>query len=161
VTSSSGDNNGYETSAINAYADDSVYAQDNNSGTTTSTSYLDTGKDRHTYYNYGLNIPVNASIQGIEIRLDAWADKTQNTPLIYVQLSWDGGNSWTNALATSGLGRSQATFIVGSDTNLWGRSWSPSDLSDANFRVRLIDVSSSTIRDFRLDWVAIQVTYIP
>jgi hypothetical protein len=34
-------------------------------------------------------------------------------------------------------------------------------LSDLNFRVRVIDVSSSTSRDFSLDWVAVRVTYTP
>jgi hypothetical protein len=34
-------------------------------------------------------------------------------------------------------------------------------LSDPNFRVRVIDVSSSTSRDFSLDWIAVRVTYAP
>ena len=41
----------------------------------------------------------------------------------------------------------------------WGRSWSAGDLSDANFRVRVIDVAGSTSRDFFLDYVAVNVTY--
>jgi hypothetical protein len=40
-------------------------------------------------------------------------------------------------------------------------AWTLSMLSDANFRVRVIDVSSSTSRDFSLDWVAVRVTYTP
>ena len=35
------------------------------------------------------------------------------------------------------------------------------DFSNANFRVRLIDVSDKTTKDFRLDGLAVQVTYTP
>jgi hypothetical protein len=41
----------------------------------------------------------------------------------------------------------------------WGFSWTLSTLSNANFRVRVIDVSSSTSRDFLLDRVAVRVNY--
>jgi hypothetical protein len=33
------------------------------------------------------------------------------------------------------------------------------DFSNTNFRLRVIDVASSTSRDFSLDWVAVRVTY--
>jgi hypothetical protein len=76
-----------------------------------------------------------------------------------VQLSWNGGTSWTTAKTTSTLTTSEATYILGSATDTWGRTWTSDNLSNANFRVRVIDVASSTARDFSLDWVAVQVTY--
>ena len=36
-----------------------------------------------------------------------------------------------------------------------------SQLSDGNFRVRVINVAASTSRDFSLDWLAVRVTYQP
>jgi len=39
--------------------------------------------------------------------------------------------------------------------------WIASDFSNANFRVRVIDVGSNTARDFYLDWIAVNVTYQP
>lgn len=48
---------------------------------------------------------------------------------------------------------------LGGAANLWGRSWTPSELSDANFRVRIVNTANSTARDFSLDWVAVRVTY--
>jgi hypothetical protein len=51
------------------------------------------------------------------------------------------------------------TYILGGPTDNWGFSWTLSTLSNANFRVRVIDVSSSTSRDFSLDWVAVRVNY--
>ncbi|MEP0807270.1 MAG: hypothetical protein HRF47_17445, partial [Chloroflexota bacterium] len=161
VTSGSGDNNGYEGSPANAYANDSVFASDVNSGTGTSTSYTSTQKDRHIFYNYGFNIPSGATITGIQVRVDARADRASGTRQIYVQFSWDGGVSWTNALSTGNLTTSEATYILGGTTNTWGRTWSASDFSNANFRVRVIDVSSNNARDFYLDWIAVNVTYQP
>jgi subtilisin family serine protease len=160
VTSGSGDNNGYESSPANAYANDSAYASDNNSGTTTSSSYTDAGKDRHVYSGYAFGLPSGAAIQGIEVRLDAWADRTTGTPKIYAQLSWDGGATWTAAKVSANLTRSQATYILGSASDTWGRTWTTADFG-SGFRLRIIDVATNTARDFNLDWAAVQVTYLP
>jgi len=154
-----GDNNGYEVNPINAYANDSIFAVDNNSGTGTSTSCTNNGKDKHRFYNYGISLPSAALIQGIEVRLDAKVDSTSGSPKLCVQLSWDGGASWTTAKSTSTLSTAEQTFILGSPTDIWGHSWTTSQLSNANFRVRIVQVASSTARDFSLDWIAVRVTY--
>jgi len=156
---SGGDGNGYQTDPTYAYGDDTLYAVDSKSGSNTSTSCTDGGKDKHQFYGYGISIPGGSTIRGIEVRLDAMADKTMGSPMICVQISWDGGSSWTSALSTSTLGTTMQTFILGSPTNTWGRTWSVADFNDANFRVRVIDVSSKTPREFSLDWVAVRVHY--
>ena len=158
-TTSSGDNNGYEVNASNAHPNDSLFAVDNNSGSGTNTSCTHAQKDKHRFYNFGFDIPPAAVIQGIEVRLDAQADSTSGAPKICVQLSWDGGVSWTTTKSTTTLTTSNATYILGGPADKWGFTWTLSMLSNANFRVRLIDVSSSTSRDFSLDWVAVRVTY--
>ena len=40
-----------------------------------------------------------------------------------------------------------------------GRSWLSGDISNANFRMRVTDVSSNNARDFFLDWAALEVYY--
>jgi WD40 repeat protein/fibronectin type 3 domain-containing protein len=163
VTSNSGDNNGYQTNPGNAYADDGVFAVDTNSGTGTGSGCTATGKDKHLYYNYGVNLPGGAVVRGIEVRLDARVDSTANAPAICVQLSWDGGTTWTAAQSTSTLTTTEATYVLGGAANLWNRTaWTAGNLSNANFRVRLINVASNSganSRDFSLDWVAIRVSY--
>jgi hypothetical protein len=159
VTSSSGDNNGYEVTASNAHADDGLYAVDNNSGTGTSTSCTNNKKDRHLYRDY--NIALTGAVQGIEVRLDAKADSTSGAPKICVQLSWNGGASWTAAKSTTTLTTAEATYTLGGAADTWGRAWTATELNNTNFRVRVIDVASSTARDFSLDWVAVRVTYQP
>ena len=51
-TSGAGNNNGYQTGAANAYANDSAVTTDTDSGTNKSTSCTYNGKDKHHYYNY-------------------------------------------------------------------------------------------------------------
>jgi len=88
-------------------------------------------------------------------------DSTTGAPKICVQLSWDGGATWTPAKSTATLSTRETTYILGGVVDTWGRTWSSGDLSDANFRVRVADVASSTTRDFSLDWVAVRVRYQP
>ena len=52
-----------------------------------------------------------------------------------------------------------ATHVLGGATNTWGRTWSAANLDNANFRLRVINISSSSSRDFSLDWVAVKVSY--
>lgn len=154
-----GDNNGFELNPINAYANGGSFASDTNSGSGSNSNCTSSQKDKHRYYNFGLNVPAGATITGLEIRLDALVDSLATPAKLCVQLSWDGGATWTTALSTAGLTTSEATYILGSSSNTWGHTWSSADLSNANFRVRIASVSNSTARDFFLDWVAVQVHY--
>jgi hypothetical protein len=160
-TSSAGDNNGYQTSPANAYGDDSLVTTDTNSGTNTQTSCTNNGKDKHRYYNYNFNIPATAAIKGIQVRLDARADSTNGSPKICVQISWNGGITWTTAKSTTNLSTTEATYIIGGTSDTWGRTWIPGNFNNANFRIRVIDVASNINRDFFLDYIAVNVTYQP
>jgi hypothetical protein len=154
-----GDNNGYETNPTNAYANDSVFAMDVNSGSGTSTSCTDKKKDGHVFYNYAISLPGTSTIQGIEILLDAKVDSTVGAPKLCIQLSWNGGASWTTVKSTGTLATTEQTYTLGSPTDTWGRAWTAADLSNPNFRVRIIDVASNTSRDFSLDAISVRVTY--
>lgn len=161
VTKNAGDKNGYEVNPGNAHSDDGSFALDNDSGTGTSTSCTNNRKDKHIYRDYSINLPPGATVTGIEVRLDAKVDNTSGSPKICIQLSWNGGSSWTSAKKTPVLTTGEGTYILGGPTDTWGRAWVLSEFSNANFRVRVIDVASSTARDFSLDWVAVNVHYQP
>ena len=156
---SGGDGNGFETSPGNAQGDDTANAVDTDSGTLSSTSCTSTGRDRHRYFNYGLALSSDATISGIEVRLDSRVDSTSGSPRMCVELSWDGGVSWTAPLTSAALSTSMTSRTLGGTANTWGRSWTPAELSNANFRVRVTNVANSTVRDFTLDWIAVRVTY--
>jgi len=158
-TTNAGDNNGYESSPTNAYINDGSFATDTNSGTNTNLNCTDTGKDRHRFYNYDFSIPTGATINGIEADLVAKADSTTGTPRICVQLSWDGGTTWTAAKTSNNLTTSSATYVLGGAADNWGRTWNDANFSNTNFRVRIIDVSGNNSRDFSLDWVGVKVYY--
>ena len=161
VTSGSGDNDGFEVTPTNAFADGGGSAQDVDGGTASSGSCTNTLRDRHQFYNYGFSIPSGSAIHGIEVRLDAWADKASNEPRMCVELSWDGGTSWTAWQRTGNLTTTEATYIEGAEADDWGRTWSDAEFSDANFRVRITNRANSTVRDFFLDWLPVQVYYTP
>ena len=78
-----------------------------------------------------------------------------------MQVSWDGGTTWTTAQQTSTLSTTESTYLLGGTADTWGRSWAAGDFSNTSFRVRVIDVASSTARDFFLDYLAVNVTYQP
>jgi hypothetical protein len=80
-------------------------------------------------------------------------------PQITVELSWDGGISWTTAQSPPAPTTTEQLFIVGTATDLWGRtSWTASELTNTNFRVRITTVSASPTRDFLLDVAGVRVT---
>jgi WD40 repeat protein len=159
VTSSAGDNNGFETNPINAYVSDGLFAVDTNSGTNTNTSCTNSGKDKHNYYNYNFSVPVGAIINGIEVQLTAKVNRTSSSPFMCVQLSWNGGATWTATKRTPTLSTVNATYTLGGGLDTWSHVWAAGEFLDANFRVRIIDVASSTARTFSLDKVAVRVTY--
>jgi len=157
-----GHGDGFEHNAMNACTDGSGQAEDSPSGTNNNTGCRDPAKDQHDFYNYGISVPGGNAIVGIEVRLDAWVDSTSwfSTRRMCVQLSWDGGTSWTTAKQTSSLSTSEDQYTLGDSGDTWGYPWTPSELSDANFRVRVTDVYNSTSRTFYLDWAAVRVYHL-
>jgi hypothetical protein len=84
-----------------------------------------------------------------------------SAPKICIQISWDGGTTWTTAKNTTTLTTANATYTLGTTVDTWGRTWALGDFTNTNFRVRVIDVASSTARTFSLDSIAVNVTYQP
>jgi hypothetical protein len=158
-TSSAGDNNGYEVASANACADDNAEAADMNSGTSTSTVCTNSNKDKHRFWGYAFGLPGSVTaITDIQVRAGIRIDATGGTNRLCGRLSWNGGASWTS---TQQVALTSTTEQTVTGTGLWGRAWTLAELSPANFRVQLMDVSSVTSRDFYLDYVAVQVLYTP
>ena len=145
-----GDGDGFELNPLNAFADAG--------GNATNT---DGAADRHRYYNYGISIGAGCSITGIEVRLDWWLDSTAGVSSMSVELSWDGGTTWTSAKTDTVETTSEHTATLGGSSDTWGRTWAVSEFSNANFRARLTSNSDDDLRDFLLDWVPVTVYYGP
>ncbi len=145
-----GDGDGFETSSANAYAD--------GGGNATNT---DGAADRHQYYNYGISYSASCSFAGLEVQLDWLLDSTAGISSMDVELSWDGGTSWTTAKNDATETTSEHTTTLGNSTDNWGHAWTASELGNANFRLRVTSNSDDGTRDFFLDWVAVRVYYAP
>lgn len=156
---SGGDNDGFASNPTRAYSDNSSFAVDTNSGNGTGVNCAGADKDKHRFYNYDIDVPPGANLDGIEVRLDARVDNTNGAPRMCVQLSWDGGTTWTTAKTTTNLTTSEVSYTLGSANDTWGRSWTDSDFTNSNFRLRVINIASDTARDFSLDWAAVRISY--
>ena len=166
-TTGAGDNNGYESNPARACVNDASFATDIGSGTG-GTASCGTGatpdalKDRHRFWGYALGLPgAVTAVNGIRVRADLGLNDITGTTNVCAQLSWNGGTSWTTlkSLAITAVG--ETTYTFGSTADTWGRSWTVGEFSTTNFRVRLVDASTSTTKRFDLDYVAVSVTYTP
>ena len=157
-----GDNNGYETTAASGCVVDAAVASDANSGTNTTISCTDAGKDRHRYWDFGLGVPTTvASVAGIQVRANAAINAITGTNQLCAQLSWNSGTTWTAAKSVTLTATAITAYTFGATNDTWGRTWLGSEFANAAFRVRLIDVASATTKTFRLDGLSVQVTYTP
>jgi hypothetical protein len=157
-----GDGNGYQTAPANACVVDGSVAVDASSGTNTTLSCTNAGKDRHRFWDFGLGVPAVVSVVGgIQVRADLGLNNNAGTSRLCAQLSSDAGLTWTTAKSVPVASVGVTTYVLGAANDTWGRTWLGSDFTNALFRVRIIDVSDRTTKDFRLDGLAVQVTYTP
>ena len=146
-----GDGDGFELNPTTAFADAG--------GVATNT---DGAADRHRFYDYGVSIHSSCTIGGIEVRLDWYVDSVADTSTMDVELSWDGGTSWVTAKTATNQSTTEVTATLGGAADTWGHAWTVSELSNANFRVRITSSCSGAgcaSRDFFLDWVPVKIHY--
>lgn len=167
-TSGAGDNDGYDGTPARACASDNQYATDSNSGSGSGgTPSCGTGstpsatEDRHRFWGFVHGITTASAIHGIEVRADLALNNNSGTDNLCVQLSWDGGTSWTTIRSTSADSVPEQTYVFGGATDAWGRSWTLAELSATNLRVRVIDAAENTNKQYRLDHLAVRVHYTP
>jgi hypothetical protein len=157
-----GHGDGYESLPANACMTDGSVATDASTGTNLSLVCTDAGKDRHRFWDVGRGLPATVSaVGGIQVRADVGLNNNSGTSQICAQLSWDGGTTWTAAKSIAVTAVAVTTYSLGATNDSWGRTWLGSEFSNANFRLRIIDASDRTTKDFRLDGLAVQVTYTP
>ena len=158
-----GDGDGYETNPARLCADDSSLATDANSGTAArSASCANAANDRHRFRDFAFGLPVTVTaVSGIEIRIDEGMNNGGGTSNVCVELSWDGGTNWTAAKTINLTGAAETTYLAGGIADTWGHTWTASQLSTANFRVRVTDATSQSSKDVRMDYLAARVIYVP
>lgn len=166
--SSAGDNNGFETTPSAADdQNDNVYATSANTGTGNATdgcgTFNQSEDDAHDYYDYNFNIPANSTIGGIQVNTtQKWSTNTGKNQFC-IELSWDGGTSWTSTKNTTGdVQTAESSDTLGGSANTWGRTWTADEMSNANFRLRvMIDPGGSNTTTAYLEILTVTVTYTP
>ncbi|HLQ47353.1 MAG TPA: hypothetical protein VK233_00130 [Candidatus Dormibacteraeota bacterium] len=158
-----GDGDGYEVGTANLCADDSTFATDTSSGTAgRSTACANAANDRHRFQGFAFGLPgVVTSVAGIEIRIDEALNNNGGTSNLCVELSWDGGTNWTAAKTIALSGAAEATYLAGGVADTWGHTWTAAQLSTVNFRVRVTDATNQANKDYKMDYLAARVVYVP
>lgn len=166
-TTGAGDNDGYEVDPARVCVDDGSAATDSDTGTSSSASCgsgatPSTTKDRHRFWGYAFGLPTTVgAISGITVRADLGMNNNGGTTNLCVQLSWDGGTTWTAIKSLEASGLIQSAYTFGSAADTWGRSWTPEELDAARFQVRVIDATTQSNKQFRLDYLGVSVSYFP
>ena len=114
----------------------------------------DSAHDHQGYANFSFGIPNGSIIDGIEVGVEAHSSDPTGCQ-IEATLSRDNGGSFMDA-KTKNLTGSDAFYVLGSDTDDWGPPpWSPLDLSNANFvlRLRALDPSGAGCDDAAITYV--------
>ncbi|MCA9359124.1 hypothetical protein KC926_02875, partial [Candidatus Kaiserbacteria bacterium] len=106
-----------------------------------------------SYLNHYLIIPGSNSIQGIEVKLEV--SGTTAAGDIDVDLSWDGGTTWTTIKTTPTLTTTDTVVSLGGPSDTWGRAWTASEFSNTNFVVRL-DANPSS-NNVQVDAIQVRV----
>lgn len=138
----------------NAQTDDTAFTRAGNSA-----------EGQHGWGTFGIT-GVSGTIDGITVEAnirDAFGDGNSGA---IVELSWDGGTSWTSVGATHTLARAANTFdlvSVGGIADTWGRTWTVAELSDANFIVRLDSAPGvgNFPEDFEMRVLGVYIEYTP
>lgn len=119
-------------------------------GTTYSTGVLG---------DFNISIPSEATILGISLSLEFSAGNASHTGYIRAELSGDAGGVYASPLEYSVTGTTDQVILYGGDTDLWGDTWTPSEFSNSNFRIRLSGKTNNAAGACRLDQVTLVIYY--
>jgi hypothetical protein len=159
-----GDGDGYQTTPANACASGGGVATDASTGTNARSGLCtNPANDRHVWWGFAMGLPATvSSINGITVRADAGMSNNGGTSNLCVELSWDGGGSWTAAKSASMTSTGTVTYELGGATDKWGHTpWTLAQLGSSTFRVRITDATDQNNKDYTLDWLRVAVAYTP
>src|SRR3990172_9997353 len=107
-------------------------------------------------------LPANAIIVGIEATVEGHAQNgAGNDRRLRLALSWDGGSTYSTAkdsTAFSATPDDNKTYGGSADT--WGRSWTRDEFSDANFRLRGLQLGTGDTNRLNIDHIQVKVYYL-
>lgn len=144
----------------NLYADDTAYAE--------SYSFPDSGNittDEIDVTGFGFSIPSTATIDGITVTIHRKGSVLLDAAVVdnLVQLRKSTGLVGNNKADTvSGWSTSFTNAVYGSSSDLWGTTWTPTEINNSSFGVRF-QALEITAEDYGaypiIDFFTIEVFY--
>jgi len=115
----------------------------------------------NSYWGYTFSLDEGVQITGIQVRLDADPDKDPINAELAVELSWDGGSTWTTTWYSAQIPQTGAreTHILGGPSDTWGHTWVASELGSTSFRIRITATMDGARVKVKLYWVPVTVYY--
>lgn len=151
------------TNPTNAATTNAVYATQSIPATSDSSILV--------FSNYGLAIPAGATINGITVAIIAHASVSASIDLGDINALGNTGVKLTKVagigvgtakLDTTLWGTTDSTFTEGNGADLWGTTWTPSDINSTGFGVLVqVENISGFARTASIDSVLITVTFTP
>jgi Tfp pilus assembly protein PilX len=143
------------TSSTNVYTSNNVYATATINGSSQSANLDVTG--------FGFSIPAGATINGIDVDIERKASATSSIEDFDVYVLKNGSATGiTDHASTTDWTTSDSTRSYGNSSDLWGTTWTVSDINASNFGVRLKATNlTGTSKTASVDWVQVTVFYTP
>ena len=139
--------------------------QNNTNNGTYATATLNGGQQPDTIYvsNFGFSIPTSATINGITVQINKYADGDITDADVYL-VDNTGTQVGTNKAITAYFwaGVNNAPQTYGGSSDLWGTTWTPSIINSNNFGLQLLGYWGSytkTSFGVYVSWVKITVNY--
>ena len=119
---------GYKSpTATGAYAN--TWTNPTNAYSSNDTYAIATALEGQDYQDYDFGIPEGATINGIEVSVESYVSSSTS---LTVSLSYD---NYSHAATPKYIlmEESESSLVVGGATDTWGRDWTVSEFSNANF----------------------------
>lgn len=115
-------------------------------------------RDPNIYFNantFGFAIPLDATIDGIEVTYDItnWPGGADIDAFVDKSVNERGGTS--KMLGDLGVG----AFTIGGPSDLWGRTWTPAEINAAGFGVTFLN--NIFVGTNRFDYVTVTIHFTP
>jgi hypothetical protein len=134
----------------NIYTSNNVYATTSGG---TATNYLKAT-------NFGFSVPSDAVIEGIVVSVERKSSATNRISDTEIKLLKAGTIVGNDKASSSFWPTSDAVASYGSSSDLWGETWTYSDINDTNFGVVLAADATQTVgTTYSVDYISITVYY--
>jgi hypothetical protein len=151
------------TGAGNAWGSPGNITAEDGSNATNSAGTSDTSTVTDTLRGstLGFALPGGATIDGIELRVRArYVVVFSGSPIISsVNLGKDDSTLATAKSPATALTTSLANYTFGSSSDLWGLSWTASEINGSTFQGLMVGTNTGFVQGFEVDAMWINVHY--